>query len=268
MSLLSVHALTKCPTPVFNTPEIRLCFGGESGDALPLDEHGLMRSVETVLFPNTPVQCIKEHSSLIWEIKTSAYDYPNLFIDKRFVAPEIPNLLSGRKAALPSADQILKTLRGLKGSRYMWGGNWPSGISLLSELYPSKTDFNQLHPLTKDTWQLKGFDCSGLLHYATDGWTPRNTSALIRFGKGVEIEGKETNSIVEQLKPLDLIVWKGHVVCVLDPKTTIESKLPEGVVELESSERLSQIVAERKPVNEWDDSPELKFVIRRWYTPN
>jgi hypothetical protein len=252
----SVYALTNGPTPVFNTAAIASCFGGET---LPLDEQGLMRTVETVLFPGTPVELLREYHPHIWEMKTAAYPYEGLFIDDRFVT-KIENVFAGKISALPSRGVILNTLSQLEKTRYIWGGNWPSGIPLLSEIYPCKAK----EPLIQDTWQLKGVDCSGLLYYATQGCTPRNTSSLVNFGKGVEIEGKGASEILNQLQPLDLLVWKGHVVCLLDPKTTIESRLPEGVVKCDAEERLKEIMAERRPVNHWEEGSPA-FVARRWY---
>jgi hypothetical protein len=247
----SVYALTRCPTPVFNTPAIASCF---AGDALPLDEQGLLRTVETVLFPGTPIELLEEHHPHVWEIKTAAYPYPHLFIDDRFVT-KIETVFVGRIATLPSCENILHTLSQLEKTRYIWGGNWPSGIPLLSEIYPCKSK----DPLIQDTRQLRGVDCSGLLYYATGGCTPRNTSSLLNFGKGIEIEGKETSEILEQLQPLDILVWKGH------PKTTIESRLPEGVIKCDAYERLSQIMSKRRALNKWEEGGNPAFVARRWY---
>jgi hypothetical protein len=78
------------------------------------------------------------------------------------------------------------------------------------------------------------------------------------------------------LKPLDLIVWDGHVVIVLDETQTIESRMdhePEnpglqgGVRRRGLKDRLQEILAERRPVNEAGDCEkgEECFVIRRWY---
>ncbi|HPE85225.1 MAG TPA: hypothetical protein PLO43_03500, partial [Chlamydiales bacterium] len=80
-----------------------------------------------------------------------------------------------------------------------------------------------------------GVDCSGLLYEASYGLTPRNTSELISFG--------EERSL-ENLQPLDLLVWKGHVVIVLDPYHTIESRLGKGVVITPLADRLSEIERE------------------------
>lgn len=222
-----------------------------------------MRSVETILFPQTRVELLQQtHPPHIWSIKTSAYPYPGeFFIDARFLTKSGTE----RTAGLPSIPTILKTMRDLVGARYIWGGNWPHGIDLLPQFYPGKTPLEKRDLLTQETWTLKGFDCSGLLHYATDGWTPRNTSRLIGLGIPVDIEGKNTENIIDSLQELDLIVWAGHVVCVFDRQMTIESKISVGVVTFDIDERLNQIMQERRPVNDWGAYGEPRFVVRRWH---
>ncbi len=264
---MNSFAITSLATPLFNTPELAVCFGGADGNSLPLDDQRLMRTLETILFPGSKVKLLKQTAfPFIWKIETEDYSYAkDLFLDIRFLSREKQLPI---KRILPPASFILKTLHQLENTRYIWGGNWPKGIDLLSTLYPSKTHFDELDPLLKDTWLLKGVDCSGLIHYATNGWTPRNTSSLVHFGKPVAIEGKDAQSIQELLQELDLIVWDGHVVCVLDKMTTIESKTPEGVIKIDSKKRLSEIMKERRPVNDWDASDKSTFVIRRWNSIN
>lgn len=260
-------AITSLPTPLFNTPELGFCFGGTDGNSLPLDDQKLMRSLETILFPGSEVKLLQQTAlPFIWKIEAEDYSYAkDLFLDIRFLSEKKQLPI---KRALPPASRILKTLHQLENTRYIWGGNWPKGIELLPSLYPSKTHLEKLDPLLKDTWLLKGVDCSGLLHYASNGCTPRNTSSLVHIGTPVAIEGKDALSIQELLQELDIIVWDGHVVCVLDKMTTIESKPLEGVVKVGSYNRLSEIMKERKPVNEWNPKDKSTFVIRRWYPIN
>jgi hypothetical protein len=259
-------ATTLFPTPVFNTPEIASCFGGETGDTLLLDDQGMMRSVETILFTGTLIKLLeKMKQPHIWRIETKEYPYNiEQFIDERFIT-RVDSLPSERTIKLPSAALILKTLQDLEKTRYIWGGNWPHGIDLLPNIYPSKSCLHKLDPLVNDTWSLRGVDCSGLLHYATNGLTPRNTSALVNFGKPVDIEGDSLPSILEKLQPLDLIVWRGHVVCAINKDATIESKQPEGVIQFSAHDRLSEIMNERRPANCYNSSEGPTFVVRRWH---
>jgi cell wall-associated NlpC family hydrolase len=128
---------------------------------------------------------------------------------------------------------------------------------------------------TRNSLILAGLDCSGLLYQASNGWTPRNTSQLISYGQPVAIAGKSAAEIVRQLEPLDLIVWNGHVIIVLDGETVIESRLEcgkkgnGGVVLTPLRRRLTEIMRVRKPVDSWPQNGKLRdvFVVRRWDTP-
>ena len=183
------------------------------------------------------------HSS-IWRVRTDEYNYPGTFyVDERFLEHDDR---PPRKFMLPSVSTILQRMNALIGTPYIWGGNWPSRIKLLHQVYPSKIPLNQLDPLVKNTWILKGVDCTGLLYYATEGWTPRNSSSLVTFGKSVEST---------ELKDLDIIAWKGHIV-IVDGNETIESRHPMGVVKNPLDQRLAEIKQQRPD-----------FVIRRWH-PN
>jgi hypothetical protein len=263
--MTAFYALTHSPTPVFNTVELAHYFGGAGGDTLLLDDQNLMTTVETVLFPQTPVKLLKQvEQTPLWKIATDVYPYSGEFyIHDHFIhIVDIPP--HQQKIDLPTSSEILQRMHCLEHARYIWGGNWPQGIELLPKLYPSKTPFSQLDPLIQDTWQLKGVDCSGLLHYATQGYTPRNTSSLVDFGTLVDVEGKGAWDILQQLQALDIIVWAGHVLCVLDQQTVIESRALKGVIKTNAFERLSEIMQERQPVNHWNSTLSPHFVIRRW----
>lgn len=262
----ALFAITSGPTPLFNTPDIHRCFGGEDGNSLPLDEQKLLRAVETVLFPESRIKLLEKIAdSSIWRVRTEDYPYRgNLYLDERFL--KIVGKPSERAVRdIPSKPRIIDTLKKLEKTRYIWGGSWPEGVPLLAKLYPCKTPLDQREPLIQDTWILKGVDCSGLLHYATQGWTPRNTSSLVRFGNAIQIEDLNAEEIVQKLRPLDLICWVGHVVCVLDATSTIESLGGEGVVISSSLQRITQILSERKPVNNWHATEGSRFVVRRWH---
>ena len=123
---------------------------------------------------------------------------------------------------------------------------------------------------------LKGVDCSGLLYEATHGYTPRNTSALITFGKPVSIANLGSAQIINALEPLDILVWEGHVIIVLDRNRAIESRLDydaqqegnQGGVKTRNLRAvLDETLKDRAPVNSYTDAVggEKKFVVRRWY---
>ncbi len=255
MSLITNH-----PTPVLNTANFSFCFGGKDGQSLPLDNQGLMKNLETILLPGSPLIIKKELQKNICRIETPKYPGEKLFIDKRFL--EIPSS-TVQTNELTTVEKICTALKKLIGTPYLWGGNWPEGIDKMREFYPPSIDFAQLPEKTQNTWQLKGLDCSGLLYYATDGRTPRNTSDLVTYADRFEIEGLEGNEIVQQLKPLDLLAWEGHVIIVIDNQTCIESTPKEGVHTNNLLERIEKLLKTRKPVNEYSSSFP-SFVVRRW----
>lgn len=269
MSCPTTTTYAKYPTPLFNTPNLQFNFGGEDGDTVPLNNEGLMRTVETVLFPGTKINLLEQIAqSHIWRISTEEYNYQgNYYIDDRFTRT-IAGHYPSRTIILPSVPSISETMKNLKGTRYIWGGNWPEGINQLHELYPSKSNLSQLDPLVQDTWKLKGVDCSGLLYYATDGYTPRNTYELVSFGEPIDIENKGISEISAALKKLDILVWKGHVICVIDNHNVIESMATKGVIKTGLVSRLSEIMKTRKPVNNWNSTDQLHFVARRWHPDN
>ena len=147
----------------------------------------------------------------------------------------------------------------LVGLPYIWGGNWSAGVPALLALYPPSDEITET---MRAIWSLKGVDCSGLLYEATDGFTPRNTSELVYYGTPVAIENKSISAIQKMVRPLDLIVWKGHVVIVLDAEKTIESRHKHGVVITPLKERLEEVLQTRTPKDAWVDGNH--FVIRRW----
>ena len=170
------------PVPVLNNPGFASCFGGEDGRSIPLDDQGLMRDLETILLPGSSLTLKEQISEHIWKIETPSYSGEKLYIDRRLVN-EKPSI--EQPSNLLTSHKICETLKGLKGTPYLWGGNWPFGIDEMLNLYPpaSTVSFSSLSPKIQNAWLLKGVDCSGLLYYATNGYTPRNTSDLVNYGK-------------------------------------------------------------------------------------
>ena len=145
----------------------------------------------------------------------------------------------------------------------VWGGNNILGVDKMFEYYPPAKKLSKNDSLH---WSVTGLDCSGLLYEATNGFSPRNTHQLVQFGNAVEIKGKSSAEIAAELKPLDLIVWKGHIIIVYDSNTTIESShSANGVVKKNLRKVLENLTSKRKPVNKWSDEVPNSFVIRRWF---
>ena len=259
------YAVAILHTPVLNTSDFESVFGGESGDSLILDEDGHIMALEFIAIPYTVFEIhetIPKQEHNIYRITTTDYPYTSaeLFIDSRFV-----NVLDkkpeGRKVEMPAKEEVIQNMKALEGYRYLWGGNYGDGVIEMLNFYNPSSELDED---TKASWCLKGVDCSGLIYQATNGTTPRNTSSLIYYGKGLEISRKSDTAIYQMLKPLDLIVWKGHVIIVLDEKTVIESRPPKGVQKNDLLNRLKEVMEERQPVDDWDSSEGGRFVVRRW----
>lgn len=251
------YAIAKWPTPVYDTSDLSSIYARADG-RLPLDDQGLMRRLETVAFPGTVFTVHEAVQDKILRVTTSEYEYAGSFyIDARFVDRQNEEPRERTKRSF-TGEEILERLERMIGGKYIWGGNWPEGIPQIEEFYKPRM---ALDPVHAKQWRLEGVDCSGLLYYATDGLTPRNTSKLCEYGHEVAIERLTAEEIVDQLKPLDCIVWRGHVVVVYKDSRTIESLGKEGVVTKELNDRLGMIMKDRKPANKWAQGT---FVVRRW----
>ncbi len=267
LSSFSQYLVANEPTPVFNSPAYPSDIGGNDGKTLKLDKEGLFRDLEYIA-PSGTVFTLKlsidKENYKIYNVTTDDYNYDTqLFIDSRFVTlSEVKP--PAREKKLPSKNDILNFLDRAVGSKYIWGGNFIGGISNMLKFYPPSGELSDDY---KNIWTFTGCDCSGLMYEATNGWTERNTWKLINFGNPVAIEGLAAEEIKAKLKPLDMMVWKGHVIYVYDENTAIQSALSKGgVVKTDLFETLEHLMKKRKPVNEYDDStPVEKFVVRRWY---
>jgi hypothetical protein len=274
-SLPSLYAVAVLPSPVLNTPDFASVFGARDGKSLRLDRSGLVREVEFVALPGTVFnieEILKYGDHAVYRVTTGEYPYPSktgYFVDSRFVrTSEIPP--SPQSKFLPKKRKVIERLLSAKGSRYVWGGNYREGVPQLLIFYPPAKGVT-LSTATMEMWQLRGVDCSGLLYQATDGYTPRNTSSLIGYGKGVPIAGLQAEGIVSRVEPLDLIVRSGHVMIILDKRSVIESRLDpkggEGVVVRPLKEALVELLRVRAPLDDYREEANGKkgFVIRRWY---
>ena len=275
-----LYAIAQLPTPVLNTSNFPFVFGNKDGKTLHLDDSGLIREVEFVALPKTVFEIeevLPGTAATIYRVTTADYPYParnGYFIDSRFVKTVNSNP-ENRPQKLPTQKAIINNLLSAEGSRYIWGGNYRTGIPEMLTFYPPRASLSQD---VLDQWILKGLDCSGLLYEATSGYTPRNTSSLISFGETVPIANLNSDQIIQKLKTLDILVWKGHVIIVIDRDRTIESRLDydtklkgnQGGVRIRTlKEVLEETLQERVPVNQYSDVVEegkKKFVIRRWYT--
>jgi hypothetical protein len=259
------YAVAKEPAPVLNSPDFKAVFGGADGMTVKIDNQGLIREMEYIALPGTVFELLGEFdygTYKIFKVETKEYEYnTNLYVDSRFLdlKKQRPH---ERIIKLPSKTEIYDFLDKVTGNRYCWGGNF-NGISKLLELYkPAGEISTQL----KNEWMLTGCDCSGLMYEATNGYTPRNTNKLVNYGNAVEIEGLTAEEIAAKLKPLDMMVWNGHVIYVYDENTAIQSSLSKGgVVKTDLISTIQELIKSRTPVNNYDAASGERFVVRRWF---
>lgn len=263
------YAVSIYDTPVLNSPEFDRIYGGKEGKTLAFSKNELAKELEYVAFPGSVFKItddIKNGDHTIYKVTTDEYDIvlngTELFIDSRFVA--LKNIKPERKKIpKPSKEQIYNFFDKCKDADYVWGANNINGVEKMLEFYKPVGNINQK---VFNHWCMKGLDCSGLIYEATNGYTPRNTYQMVSYGEGIKIEGKSVYEIAEKLEPLDMIVWKGHVIFVYDKNTTIQSAQSEGgVVKKDLISTLSKIMMTRNPANEWSDDKGKVFVVRRWF---
>lgn len=240
------------------------------------DTSNLIREV-IVVYPKDTVFSIigrrMKWKNTYYEVRTNEFDGRNsdthsFYIDSRFVDVS-KTKPKDRIPKLPSAEQVLLNMHNAIWSTYIWWGTYYKWVPELNNYFPSDVQLSdgQLKQKT-----LRGVDCSWLLYQATDGYTPRNSHGLLTYWSAVEIEWKTIDEIAKQLRPLDLIVWAGHVIIVYDANNVIESRwypsFKGGVMMTNTKERLKEIMETRQPVNNWSESKKPnseKFVVRRWY---
>jgi cell wall-associated NlpC family hydrolase len=234
-------------TPVFNQQN----WGNieKSGD-------GRVMQLETVLLPGTVVEAVTTKidngaQNALIEIKTSAYKSNTPL----YVIPQCINEIQPTtEKETPDISTILQKLKKQKGKPYFWGSNCPDPILELKKIVPT----NFLESIEEENTPFQGFDCSGLLYWASNGITPRNTSDLLSFGNKVDVTGLSVEDIQKKIRPLDLIVWQGHVIIVIDRDTVIESTQGKGVVTTPFSKRYPEAtdIANKKNKN---------LFVRRWH---
>jgi hypothetical protein len=211
------------PLPVYNTPEIFRLYQSK-----PLkNEKGLLIGVEMVLLPGSKIEVISKLERGVYQIATPHYqvDYP-LYVDGQHLIKKPPKTFF-----LPTYDDAIENLsKVVEGTRYIYGANIDKGIPSLATDFPPPFDLDEKE---KQDWILQGLDCSGLFFQICEGATLRNCSMLDRVG--VEIK----NPGVSELRPLDLILTKGHVAIVESSKNIIESaKRFDGVRRTELTKEL------------------------------
>jgi hypothetical protein len=240
------------PTPIFNHFALEEFLGQKEG-ALSLNQKGRLSFLEMIALKGTLFVLEEKISTYVYRVSLNEYKtlYP-LYVDIRSLE-NVENRLE-RELQLPLPEKILDSLLAQRGRPYLWGGNLMEPIEHLEKWYCSK---EPLSPYEVMMIRFDGVDCSGLIYSATLGFTPRNTSEMVHFGRSV--------SLKEALNPLDLIVDFGHVVIVIDQTWSIQSKEKFGVFLLKTTEVLDSLQRRKKWVDQWESSrKEEIFTIRRF----
>lgn len=219
------------PTPIFNQKDLSSIYYGGEGEGLLRCKLGLIRSIELVLFEGDEVFVKEEKEEGVLEILIPSYpSLAPLYVDRRMVGRGTP-----RKKGSVSKEKILEFLYQVPlGTRYIWGGNILKGNHNLLSYFPPKGTLS-----TEDwlDWTLQGIDCSGLLYEATQGVSPRNTDDIPSWGKKVKREK------IEEIQPLDILWFKGHMLIALENQEVIQSAHSRGGVVKEAlSDELFQKV--------------------------
>ena len=270
------YGVARSAAPVLNTPAFRSVFGGFDVKTLKRDRCGQVRELEFIALPGTVFTIhgeFRDGATSVFRVETDDYlmqSGAKLYVDSRFIELREEKLMS-RTRTLPSAEEIIIALKASIGSPYVWGGNVQGGVAELIKLFYD----GEVPAAARRELTLAGLDCSGLLYQATGGWTPRNTSQLISYGRTVPIAGKTAEAIAGLLEPLDLIAWNGHVLIVLDKDTVIESRLEcekagnGGVMTTPLGQRLKEVMRTRRPADQWPAAGKQRdvFVVRRWFNP-
>lgn len=236
--------------PIFHDKNIFYHF---NNNQLPFDDQGLYRPLEMMLLPGQEFELMGMDKEGVAQIQTQ--DNKKYYTFEAMLKLKIGDLGTKRTAC-----QIIENLMAFKGCPYIWGSNWilsPQQVHLMTAQLQGFTN----NFIKNISYVFSGLDCSGLLYAATLGYVPRNTVDLVNFGRFISIARSDNKQICRQVRPLDLLVWKGHVLIFLDENTLIESRKDFGCVIVEARARLDEIRQTRAPANQIGED---KFYIKRW----
>lgn len=193
---------TKDYTPLFNTQDFINKIKSNGG----VDETFHNRILETHIFPKRSIVILERKGGIV---RVKVDDYPSN--KKLYTKVDFLEVGEGmEKEPLPCKDVLLKSLLNFPKIPYLLGGTIPFPINLGAKALGNPFEDRQR--------QLFGIDCSGLLYYVTKGNVVRNTADYLSMGEEVF-----------DLKPLDLIYFKGHVIIYLGAGKCIESRQFDGV---------------------------------------
>ena len=206
----------ECYLPLFeNNKKIRSFEKGKKG--CNCDD------LDTVLLPGSIIEVkeSKEEENGMVEVKckmTEAVEH-NGFVHKSFVencCEKFEKEDVKRERSPMSLNEIRSVFKRClcENVPYCWGGNNFEAVPLRGTTFTSEKKGEQ--------YECRGFDCSGLLYYISDGTLPHATGSLKDFGRRLfTIEAgkiwddaftKEVEKVIADLKDTDFIAIKGHVI--------------------------------------------------------
>lgn len=230
----------------------------------------------TVLLPGSFVDVRnfgEKVSKVAWHVneKTTYEGY----IHNRFLRDffeEVPKDIDGKSPSPIPLKDIRAVFQRCLGESvpYCWGGNWFETISL-----PEDYVFSQSGGKVEKNYELRGFDCSGLLYFVSDGLLQHSTRRLREYGGGkilwsvgkkdsVSLEDLKKKLVDLKLRDTDYIVLIGHVVVWFNGGIIEFRGMDYGCVFTpaeKAAERIMELI-EKSRTNEEKDS-DVRFV--RWH---
>ncbi len=246
------------PTPIFNHFSLEEFLGCRDG-SLSLNPKGRLPFLEMIALEGSLFYLQEKITSYVYRAMTNEYPCPYpLYVDIRSL--KLIEKEEERKKQCPSLQKIINSLLLQRGRPYLWGGNLGDPLLYMEQWYPSPLPLSPYETMIKT---FHGIDCSGLIYFASNGFTPRNTAQMVNYGRQVSIAKGDLSDW--HLQPLDLIIDLGHVAIVIDSSWSIQSKEKTGVFLIRTKDLIDSLLRKKKPKNEWDDSiKESIFIIRRW----
>ena len=199
-----------CYLPLFEDNKVTRSFErGEKG----CNCEGL----DTVLLPGSVIEVLeyKENGmaevtcEMTKEVKHRGYVYKSSIEDfcEKFEKGDIK-----RERSPMSLEEIQTVFESClrENVPYCWGGNQFKTVPLPEGTFKKG-----------EQYECRGFDCSGLLYYISDGTLPHATGALKNFGtllftieaaKGWEVSKEDLEKVIAGLEDTDFIAIKGHVI--------------------------------------------------------
>ena len=204
----------KCYLPLFeNNKEIRSFERGKKG--CNCDD------LDTVLLPGSVIEVLGYKENGMAEVTCEMTEKVKHkgFVYKSFVENCCENFEKEdvkRERSPMSLNEIRSVFKRClcENVPYCWGGNNFEAVPLRGTTFTSEKKGEQ--------YECRGFDCSGLLYYISDGTLPHATGSLKDFGRRLfTIEAgkiwddaftKEVEKVIADLKDTDFIAIKGHVI--------------------------------------------------------